>query len=223
MMNTPCSLIWTAAGCPIMAGDTAGQCRTCGADGVGLPFDQWVKDTFTDHNRLGPGTIVCHACLFCFDESSMLCAQRVGKDKPQRMRNYSHFVVDGVWTPLSKGNKRDMRTLLFAAPSVAVIADSGQKHIIFKARVGWWSFEEQPIYPCPERLQYLLDPIEQLYNAGANKHEIETGHYSQKTLLKILPLWRALDPLLQPYRGGLPLQLAMFLAQKDASDDICDT
>lgn len=146
--------------------------------------------------------------------------QRVGKEKPQRMRNYSHFVVGGAWIPLSKGNKRQMRKILLQGPQLAVIAEHGQKHILFRAQAGWWQFEEQRMAPCPELLTVLLDPIEKFYNAGASKDEIEYGRFSQRTLLKIgVTRWRELDPQLTPYRGGLPLKLAIFLAQKEAEDD----
>lgn len=184
-----------------------------------MPFAQWVKDTFTDYDKLLPGTIVCHACLFCFDEASEAVRQRTGKDKLQRFRNYSHFVCDGHWTPLSKGNKRTMRALLLQSPAVAVIAESGQKHLVFRTRPGWWQFEEQRLAPCPGLLTDLLSHVEPLYNAGATKSEIETGRYSQKTLLKILPAWRDHDPPLRSFRGGLPLQLALFLAQKEETTD----
>ena len=217
--TAPTFLIWRAAGAPAQEGNTPGQCRTCGNEGTGLSFGSWVKDTFTDHDKLATGTIVCHACLFCFDETSDAVRVRTKKDKPQKFRNYSHFVVDGVWTPLSKGDKRRMREILAQRPSVAVIAESGQKHIVFRAQAGWWQLEEQKLPPCPNLLTELLAHIEPLYNAGANKAEIETGRYSQKTLMAVLPVWRTHDPALRPYRGGPPMRLAMFLAQKEKEEE----
>jgi len=213
------SLLWSAAGQPALSGETPGSCRTCGQDGTGLVFASWVRDTFMDFDKLFPGSILCQACQFCFAEASEPLRQRVGKEKPQRMRNYSHFVINDEWKPLSKGNKRQMREILLQEPQLAVIAESGQKHIIFRAQSGFWQFEEQRMMPCPELLAELLPPIETLYNAGASKSEIETGRYSQKTLMKILPLWREYEPFLKEHRGGLPLQLAIFLAQKEECDD----
>ena len=213
------AILHSAAGQPPMSGNAAGSCRTCGAEGIGLPFDSWVRDTFMDFDKLSPGSIICYACQFCFEEASEPLRQKVDKDKPQKMRNYSHFVLNGEWIPLSKGDKRRMREILLAGPQLAVIAESGQKHIIFRAQPGFWQFEEQRMTPCPELLTELLDPIERLYNAGARKAEIETGRYSQKTLMKILNLWREHEPFLKEYRGGLPLKLAIFLAQKEEDND----
>jgi len=222
---TSASVLYSAAGSPPMSGTAAGCCRTCGDNGIGLPFDTWVKDTFTNFDCLFPGDIVCHACLFGFDEGSELLRQRVGKDKPQRMRNYSHFVADGAWQPVSKGNKRYMRDLLMQEPELAVIADSGQKHILFRARPGFWQFEEQKLTPCPHLLStQLLPAIEILYNAGASKSEIETGHYAQKSLSKIgITIWRKQEQELRKHRGGLPFCLAIFLAQKDDDDTRTDS
>jgi hypothetical protein len=68
-------------------------------------FDDWVKESFTDWDKLLPGDSICSDCLFWFDESSETLMQRVGKDRPQKMRNYSHFIVNGDWIPCSKADK----------------------------------------------------------------------------------------------------------------------
>ncbi len=211
-------LIYTAAGAPEMPGVTPGVCRACGQPGIGTPFSSWVRPTFTDHDKLAPGEITCHACDFCFTDRNEALALRVGKDAPQRMRNYSHFVCAGEWTPLSKGNKRRMREILLGAPSpeVAVIADSGQKHIIFRARPGWWQFEELAMPPRPRALESLLAIVEQLYSGGFSKTEIESGRYIQKRILSFgLTAWSELESGIKPSRGTALLSLALYLAQKD--------
>jgi len=195
----PTSLIYRAAGSPKMPGDTPGHCRVCGKFGLGLLFDAWVRSTFTDLDKLFPGEIMCHACLFCFDERNAVLAEKTGKKCPQRMRNYSHFVVGGEWYPLTKANKSEMRKLLIRNPTIAIVALSGQKHIIFRARRGWWQIEEHSSPPFPELLAYLLEQVESLYQCGASKKEIIHGHYSQKTVLAIgLDRWRELESKIKP-------------------------
>lgn len=213
------ALIYRAAGSPPQPGETAGVCCTCGAPGVGLPFGRWVRDTFNDHDKLRPGEIVCHPCLFCFEEASPVLTALLGRDKLQRMRNYSHFVVDGKWLPLSKADKRQMVALLRREPPVAVIAMSGQKHIVFRARSGWWQIEESSVLPFPGALWPLLEIVERLYNSGFNKEEIETGRYTnQRRIMEFgLAEYMRLEAQLGPSRGTLPLRLAVFLAQKDES------
>lgn len=216
MSESVTNLIWQAAGAPPMPGSTPGVCRACGAAGVGLPFGRWVRDTFTDRDKLLPGDIICHACLFSFEEASPLLTERTGKDKPQRMRNYSHFVTGGVWTPLSKGQKREMVALLRREPEVVVIATSGQKHIIFRARPGWWQIEEKSSPAFPGALWPLLEVVEALYNGGFGKEEIETGRYTnQRRIIEFgLAEYLRLEAAVRAARGTLALQLAVYLAQK---------
>src|SRR4030042_6927219 len=215
-------LLYTAAKCPSMGGDVSGMCRTCGVDGIGISFNAWVKDTFMNFGELVPGDILCCACQFAFDEHSTLLALKVGKDKPQRMRNYSHFVVDGEWIPLSKGNKTEMRDILLnRSLDLAGIAISGQKHIIFRARSGWWQIEEQAERPFPEDLRAMLVLVEELYEGGLSKGEIETGRYAQYRIVRFgFERWHDVENVLRPRRGSLRWHLAVFLAQKKGED--CD-
>jgi hypothetical protein len=92
-------LIYEAAGAPPYESTASGRCRVCGRCATGVLFTSWVRDTFNDHDKLMRGEILCQACQFSFDESSALLAKRAGKEKPQRMRNYSHFVINGEWIP----------------------------------------------------------------------------------------------------------------------------
>jgi hypothetical protein len=198
-----------------MTGDATGTCRICGQDGTGMPFGEWVRDTFTDHDKLRPGEIICHACQFLFAEASELLAQRVGKDKPQRMRNYSHLVVNDTWHPLSKGQKREMRGLLLQSPSLAVIAESGQKHLLFRAQPGWLQFEEQSVPLNTSALQHHLDVVDALYR-HFNKAEIASGRYLPHRIKVCgVELFADLEERAAPLRGGLYFEVALFLAQQE--------
>lgn len=215
------SLIYMSAGSPPLDSPVTGICRACGEERIGQKFSAWVKPTFTDHDKLQRGDIVCAACLFCFDDQRTDLAVRVGKDKPQRMRNYSHFVQCGNWIPLSKGDKTRMREILLSHPNVAVIALSGQKHLAFRCLPGWWQIEDATVQPFPRELDAILTPVEQLYNAAISKTEIETGRYIQRRILDCgVPFWSERERFIAPLRGSIKLQLALFLAQrKDEPED----
>jgi hypothetical protein len=217
------SLIYAAAGAPPLKRAAAGACRTCGLDGIGMDFSAWVRPTFTDWDKLTGGSIICEACQFCFEDANPVLDAKLGKPK-QRMRNYSHFVHAGEWIPISKGNKRRMRELLLDPETeVAVIAESGQKHIIFRARPGWWQFEEAPLRPFARKLTEVLGAVEALYNGGFSKAEIETGRYIQHRILTFgLDQWRPLEHLVSSVRGTHALELALFLAQKEEADGESD-
>jgi hypothetical protein len=196
--------------------------------GNGLSFDGWVKDTFTDHDKLKPGEIICSDCGFWFEEQSQELAVITGKDKPQKMRNYSHFVIAGKWTPLSKGDKVKMIDLLLGEsfPELAVIAESGQKHIVFRAtrnpvgsKAGWVQFEEQRLWIIPAELKTLIDTVE----AGLlvfSKGEIESGQYLPYRIVQFgFDKWQSLESVIKPLRGSLFFKLALFLSQRKEIKD----
>lgn len=212
--------IFKATGIDLPEGGTSGTCRICGDLGVGENFKSWVRPTFTDHDKLLSGDIICHACLFSFAERSELLAKRVGKDKPQRMRNYSHFVINGEWIPLSKGDKDGIIRAFSQSPQVAVVAMSGQKHLIFRASCGWWQIEETSILPFRDMLFYLLGIVEVMYSDGVTKGEIKTGRYNQNRIMDIgLNRFVRFENELKPVRGTLPFDLAIFLSQKRELDE----
>lgn len=211
---------------------TQGTCRLCGNAGNGESFIEWVKPTFTDWDKLKPGEIVCSDCLFYLDEKSAVLTERMKKDKPQRMRNYSHFVLNGVWTPLSKGDKAQMTTLLTGEqfPELAAIAVSGQRHIVFRARrnpagakSGWVQFEDHAVWVNPSELRDVIATVEALYTTFS-KSEIESGDYMSYRIMAFgLQAWDALEQRLSPLRGGHVFALALFLAQRTEEANDADT
>lgn len=259
-------LIYATAGAPPMPGHQAGRCRVCGLDGSGEPFRQWVRDTFTDHDKLYPGQVICHACQFTMQEASPTMAEKVGKwwaddaaalaangervkklqkalkttaipspeelnlvawnsgwCVPQKSRNYSHFVKNGEWYALSKGDKAAMLDLLTTPPfpELAVVAESGQKHIIFRATInapgaaaGWVQFEEQSVWVEPGRLFLLIQVVESLY-VGFSKNHIETGDYPPALMVRFgIGRWLPLENAAANWRGSVLFRMALFLAQK---------
>ncbi|HXG94123.1 MAG TPA: hypothetical protein VNN73_17400 [Blastocatellia bacterium] len=101
--------------------------------------------------------------------------------------------VCSAWFALTKADKIQMRELLAQNPAVAIIAESGQKHLIFRARPGWWQFEELPLLPCWNRVASLLPVIEELMT-GFSKTEIESGHYQQHRVIKFgIERWRGIE------------------------------
>jgi hypothetical protein len=143
------------------------------------------------------------------------------------MRNYSHFVQGDEWTPLSKGDKRRMQDILLSPPFpvLAAIAQSGQKHIVFRAQrnppessCGWVQFEEQSLFVHPQELRDLLDIIEALY-AHFSKGEIDTGDYKAYRVRQFgVDRWQYLETKIRPRRGGLLFKLGLFLAQRRDDD-----
>jgi len=213
-------MIYGAAGSPSMIEDAHGVCRLCGSDSRGTPFVKWVKDTFTNYDLLQPGEIICCACQFCASEQTPTLAERTGKDKPQKFRNYSHFVTpEGEWHPLTKGQKREMLALLQRSCPVAIIAESGQKHLFFRSVPAWWQFEEQRMLPDIAGLDRLIRPIEELYHGGLSKDAIQSGVYVPAFVVKFgVDRWLELEQQIAPHRQRLLFNLAVFLVQSPEKD-----
>jgi hypothetical protein len=187
--------------------------------GAGIPFESWVRATFTDWDKLTAGDIICEACLFCFEDSNLFLDARIGRPR-QRMRNYSHFVSSGEWFPVSKGAKPQMLDMLHRHPEVAVIAQSGQKHIIFRALPGWWQFEETRIRPDITLLDRALALILPLYAGGFSKGEIASGFYGQRRILEFgVAEWMRCDQGIKSLRGSPIFAVAIFLAQRDKEEN----
>lgn len=219
LQSQPTKLIWESAGFPIYPSTSQGTCRSCGSESQGINFDTWVRDTFTDHDKLLPGTVICEACQFCFSDQNTILSSVLNKSTPQRMRNYSHFVVGGKWKPLSKADKKTMLAFLLSGPDVAVIADSGQKHIIFRSRPGWWQFEEMAIRPFPEELQRIVGIIAPLCREVFSKNEVETGRYIPSRILRFgMEEWEMAENQLKLLRGSREFKLALFLVQKEEAN-----
>jgi len=197
-------------------------CYLCGGP-VWEPIPAKFRDTFVDYDKarapLSPH--ICQACAFSMQERSTTLAKRVGKDKPQLMRNYSHIVLHGVWYPLSKAQKTETYALLLQLPEVAVIAVSGQKHLLFRARPGLWQVEEQAVIPDVATLQAIMEHVQALYDAGFGKAQIQTGEYSSYMMARCdLAAWQQHETALRRWRGSALFELAIYLVQK--TEDVAD-
>lgn len=152
-------ILYRAAQPPTTDATHTGTCRICGdVDTPGIPFDAWVPATFTNHDQLRPGDTICTICQFAFAQGSTFLAAKTGKDKPQKMQNYSHIVLRGEWYPLHKGQKAEILALLRQSPELVAISTSGQKHVVFRTRPGWWQVEEQSVLPDLRALDVCRNP-----------------------------------------------------------------
>ena len=228
-MMTPTALLYAAAGAPpvALAEPATGACWLCASPLTdGVPLRSVLKDTFMDRDkaRNPAGSHFCLACAWSFSEQVPMA----GRDKPQRLRNYSHIVQRGVWHCLSKGQKANMRGLLLDPPPdewLGVIAESGQKHVIFRAPIAIGrdrcaiQFEEQRVTYAPSALAALLTPVEALLSGGMSKTEIESGHYLTYRIARLgMDAWWPIEQIIKPHRGTALLHLAVFMAQKEEDE-----
>ena len=175
-MNT-CELIYKIGGQDKIYGTEKGICRITGHESYGILFEKWVKPTFTDHSYLYPGNIISNEALFCFDEASEIIMNKVGKNKLQRFRSYSHIICDGKWYCLTKADKKLIYELISHDAEMVCLADSGQKHLLFKHRDGLWQLEESHLSPDISLFRLLHKDMCNLLEMGLSQTEILSGNY----------------------------------------------
>lgn len=219
----PCEIIYTASQSNYIYGNVAGVCRITGIDSIGVDFNSWVKDTFTDIGSLKPGTIISNEALFCFDEHSEIIKEKTGKDKLQRFRTYSHIVNNGKWYCLTKANKQDIFNLICEGAELVCLTDSGQKHLLFKHKVGMWQLDEIYIVPDIPLFKFLHENMCELMRLGFSQGEIIYNKYIPNRILKAgFSDWIRLESLIKEHRGKRIFEFAswvLFISEEDKEEN----
>lgn len=211
-MHHPCITLYNLSNHPIY-GDTEGACRITGHQSKGVLFDKWVRDTFTDFHNLKPGTIISNEAIFSFEEQSEYLQQLTRKDKPQRFRNYTHIVLKNKWYIKNKGEKEDILNLMLQLPEICVIAESGQRHLLFKHKPGTWQLEDTFIQPDILLFSKLQSRMYAMSGTFSND-EIQTGQYLQYRIIKFgFKNWQTVEMELKKYRGQSMFDLALFFSK----------
>lgn len=154
MMAT--TLLAEAHDTPNAGGETCFYCGDiAGADSplaLSTSFVDWWSVARPDSG------VVCRGCALALREKIAID----GKDKPQKTRNYSWFVTRREAVPLTKADKRRITEILArppAEPWALALADSGQKHLLWRTPVNFggpapWTvqLEETTLCYVPEAL-----------------------------------------------------------------------
>lgn len=211
-----CELIYKIGAENKIYGTEKGICRITGEEGEGLIFNKWVRDTFNDHDKIYPGTIISNEALFCFDEASEIVQKRANKEKLQRFRTYSHLVFNGEWYCFTKANKREIFDLICKGAEMVCLAESGQKHILFKHKEGMWQLEEMHVMPDIELLKHLHFYMCELLSFGFSQTEIVSGNYISSRLMKVgLELWKQNENEIKDYRDSAFFEFVSFMLYTD--------
>lgn len=219
----PTHLIYQAANTPIFDGieDLSGNCFVCKQFILsGIPIKKALRDCFAGLDSIGDakGVGYCAACAFTFLEKVVI------NGDIKRFRTHSHLVANGKWMPCTKAQKPLMREFLLSdhnGPWLAVLAESGQKFLAWRAPVNFGNgpfkvrLEEQNIETNKEELTFLIDLITTLLTAGFSKSAIQSGVYNQNTIKKNYDLYTQAEPQLKEFRGQSVLDLALYLSQKE--------
>lgn len=204
-----------------------GKCYVCGGGLYSpIPTRDVIKPTFSDFQHMHTGgEAVCVACAwFMQNDKRGDLKDWLKRDKPQSPRTYSHILKHGTWHILSKGQKAQLLELLISGglPEVCIISVSGQKHLFYKAKPnqpaqsqGWVLFEECLLWLDQAEFAHIVEHVQGLYlpEGGFSKDQILTGRYAVKNFDQ-LTLIESHEPHLTSHRGGVLLELAVYLVTK---------
>lgn len=209
----PCEMIYAAAGQPVHYGDTAGVCRITGKESTGVPFEKWVKSTFSDYSALHPGTIISNAAAFCFCEVDTTLARLLGASKPQNFRTYTHVIdAESVWRCYTKSDKAKIVEEMLSGAKLVCITSTGQKHLLFKNRIGFWQYDDLHVPMNRSRFEMMHSEMMRLLREGYNQKEITTGEYKYPTIVKVgLEVHLRNEERLSAWRGSPMFSLAAAL------------
>lgn len=208
----PCEIIYGIGGKNLQYGSEKGICRIIGKEMQGVNFDKWVKNTFNDHSYLKPGNIISNQALFCFDEGSKILQEKTGRDKPQRFRTYTHVVHKGKWYCLTKADKEKIFNLITDGAELVCLTDTGQRHLLFKHKIGMWQLDDLFVIPDTHLLKYLHKNMCELLKLGFSQSEVITGDYKQYRIFKAgLEKWRNLEKNIEKYRSSKIFQFTSWI------------
>jgi len=208
----PCERVYQIAGQGFQVGTTKGVCRFTGKESNGMPFKKWVKDTFTNHDCLHPGTIISNEAAFCFVEDSKLIQEKQNRDKPQKFRTYSHIVWNDEWLCCTKADKQRIVSIIQDSPEIICLTDSGQKHVFFKHRPGLWQLDDTFVEPNLPLFNHIHGVMMQLLSLGFTQAEVITGNYAANRILVAgLDNWQSLENKIKSARKTPMFDFAAWL------------
>ncbi len=92
------------------------------------------------------------------------------------------------------------------------LTDTGQKHLLFKGRLGFWQLDELFIVPDVEDFKTLHTDCMALLEKGFTQGEVTSGNYNQKTILSIgIEAFYELENKIKDKRGTPMFILATWL------------
>lgn len=201
-----------------------------------------LKDTFTAHSLacVPHSNKICDRCEWSINLRCFYFNPNKQKWSKLFSRNWSWlFQGEKLISPLIDGThtegkdtlqivsdlptRNQIRDWLLNPPEppfTLVIAESGQKHILFMAQESHSreyfpiQFELDCLHINRSEFASLLATYEALTALEFSKTEIDSGDYRSDRLMKNLLQWESLEQIIAPHRGRRLLQLISYVASK---------
>lgn len=111
-----------------------------------------------------------------------------------------------------------MYEIITNSPQLVCLTDTGQKHLLFKHRNGFWQLDENHIPPNTEELVRLHEVMMQLLLIGFSQTEVHTGKYYPARVANAgLQVWRNLEDKIKLMRNHPIFDLSAWLMYNNKS------
>lgn len=210
-------------------------CWLCGGPAGERPWLQAdaIAPTFTnaDAAAMPDSDTVCRWCAsLCkaetFQASVAAHALPVKVWTQAGWHSYSHFVSPTAWECVKPGRVREILLDPPEPPFVLAINPSGQKHVLFRAKVITdvamipVQVDDQRVWVSQVAFVEVLEAFEALTALGFRKDDVLTGRYHPESTRRAgLAAWRAAEDRIAPWRMRDPqlLQLVHYCARSAQS------
>lgn len=178
-------------------------CWLCGGGtgGVGWPWREAIPQTYTNHTlaKVPTSTTVCQACAALGSKATWeryVAAhpeQRLKSGHAMSWRCYSHLFTESGHECPSRARWREILLDPPEPPFLAVVAVSGQKHLIFRARVSYYrdafpvQLEETQLYVNHAYFSECLVNVEALLALGCRRKALAAGVLESRALMALKP------------------------------------
>ena len=199
------------------------DCWLCGGDteNLGWCSKDVIGSAFTDSNSAKAihSQTVCYSCAALMKKEGweLACAKHnispyfpVKDDKPPFLSNWmfnSHVFSLQGWRTINRIQAREELLNPPKPPFIITLADSGKKHVIFRAKINqsindyFVQLDENTVLINRELFAKTLEVFEQGYALGFSKDSMLTGNYNQAAILKTgLKKWREIEDKIKVVR-----------------------
>lgn len=207
------------------------RCWLCGGEIEEPPWRRRdaIPPTFTNPNlaRAIDSDAVCQPCAYLgsgdsWREYCALLPERGWKSMhPLSWRSYSHVIAPGLHQTPFRSEWHEWLASPPDPPFIFVMALSGKKHLIFRARVSRskntyaLQAEEDTLWVERDTMADVLKTTSSLLALGFSRKEINSGHYSPHRIFRARDDFRILTEKLNRYRVREPelIDVATFAAR----------
>ncbi len=139
-----------------------------------MPASKHVKESFTSRDTVAGGEFVCLGCVASQNETADITLLDGEQRRWQKVRGYSWIISPAGAFAGTKSHRQSIMQMCLDPPQppfVISLSDSGQKHLLYRAKVNWSrdaytiTLEGEAVYCSPPQLRERIELCKKLIAA----------------------------------------------------------